>query len=77
MAASSQAMQQVEELFQRADVFLFKEKNYERAKALYRQILDREPENIDAINSIATCLRHSPTASGEESLVFNKICSLY
>ncbi len=43
----------VEDLFQRADLLLFKEKQPERAETLYRQILDLQPENVDAINSMA------------------------
>lgn len=47
----------VEELFQRADIMMFKEKAYDRAEQVYRLILEREPQNVDAINSLASCLR--------------------
>jgi len=50
-------MSQIEELFQRADVLMFKDRSYERAEALYRQIIEREPHNVDGLNSLALCLK--------------------
>jgi tetratricopeptide (TPR) repeat protein len=47
----------LEELFQRADLLLYKDKQPEKAETLYRQILDLQPDNVDAINSIASCLK--------------------
>ena len=63
---------QIEELFQRADVLLFKEKSYDRAEALYRQIVEREPHNVDGLNSLALCLKHK---LGPDA--FGQVCALY
>lgn len=49
--------QSVEELFQRADILMFKEKAYDRAEQIYRLILEKEPQSVDALNSLASCLR--------------------
>ena len=51
--------QDVEEIFQRADLLLYKDKEPEKAEGLYRQILAIQPDCIDAINSIASCLKHN------------------
>eukprot|EP00347_Sterkiella_histriomuscorum_P012671 403367671 len=47
----------VEELFQQADVLLFKNKNCNEAERLYQQILEVDPRNIDALNSISYCIK--------------------
>ena len=65
---------QIEELFQRADVYLFKEKSYDRAEVLYRQILEREPHNVDGLNSLALCLKHK---LGSDPSAFGQVCALY
>ena len=44
-------------LFDRADLLLFKERSYSEAEALYRRILELEPSNVYAINSIAYCVK--------------------
>ena len=69
----------VEDLFQRADLLLFKEQSFDKAELLYRQILEREPSNIDALNSMALCLKYqSAGAKGSELMAtFNKICAMY
>ena len=36
---------------------MFKEKDYVGAEKLYRQILELDPLSIDAINSIAYCIK--------------------
>jgi hypothetical protein len=45
-------------MFQRADLLLFKEKNFSEAEKVYRQILESDARNIDALNSIAYCIRY-------------------
>lgn len=48
-----------EELFAKADHLLFKEGKHEQAHEIYKQILDQDKNNIDAINSVAYCIKFS------------------
>lgn len=48
---------QIEDIFQKADLLLFKEKNFDQAEKLFRQVLQLDPKNIDAFNSIAYCIK--------------------
>lgn len=44
-------------MIQRADELLICEQNYAEAKKLYLNVLDIDPENIDCLNSVATCIQ--------------------
>ena len=60
---------------QRHLTLLFKEKNFQRAEALYQQILDQDPNCIDAINSLAYCLKFA--AKTVDSTLLMKLFELY
>jgi Tfp pilus assembly protein PilF len=44
---------------------MINKKNYSEAKSLFEKILEMDPDNIDALNSIATCIKHL-AAPGED-----------
>ena len=46
-----------EELFLQADTLLFKNKEFDKAEAVYRQIIGIDSRSIDAWNSLAYCLK--------------------
>jgi tetratricopeptide (TPR) repeat protein len=46
-----------EDIFTTADQLLFKEGKPEEASRLYQSILDSDPNNVDAINSVAYCIK--------------------
>lgn len=50
---------QIDELFQKADILMFKERNYVESEKLYRQILDIDSSSIEALNSLANCIKFS------------------
>ncbi|TNV86060.1 hypothetical protein FGO68_gene7424 [Halteria grandinella] len=56
---------------------MFKEKAYDRAESIYRLILEREPQNVDAINSLASCLRAKAGSAILDQSTFGQISSLY
>jgi tetratricopeptide (TPR) repeat protein len=47
----------IEEIFDRADDFMINHKDYEKAKALFEEILSLDPDNIDGLNSLAQCVK--------------------
>ena len=48
---------QIPALFLEADSLLFKERSFKLAEAIYQRILVVEPTNIDALNSLAYCIK--------------------
>ena len=44
-------------MFDEADKLLFKQRKYSEAQAIYQRILEIEPSNVYAINSIAYCVK--------------------
>ena len=70
---------EVSDLFDQADHLLFKQRNYEEARLIYDQILEKQPSNVDAINSIAYCVKYL-AASGPEQVnekLYNELEQLY
>ena len=70
---------EVSDLFDQADHLLFKQRNYEEARQIYDQILEKQPSNVDAINSIAYCVKYL-AASGPEQVsekLYNELEQLY
>ena len=47
----------IEEMFKLADTLLLKQKKFKEAEEIFRRILEQEPNNIDAINSLAYCIK--------------------
>lgn len=66
---------------------LFKEKSYDRAEALYRQIVEREPRNVDGLTSLALCLKHKCILENKSTMdkstmdkpevLWGQVCALY
>jgi tetratricopeptide (TPR) repeat protein len=50
--------EQIEEWFDQADNLLFNENKYDQAQQIYEKILAQDASNIDAINSIAYCVKY-------------------
>lgn len=50
--------QQVELMFEKADHLMVVEGKFALAKDMFLQILEMDPENIDALNSIASCIKY-------------------
>ena len=48
---------EIDELFDKADQMLFKERKFQEAEALYRRVFELQPTNIYAVNSIAYCVK--------------------
>ena len=66
-------------LFDHADQLLFKERKFAEAEVLYRRILEIDPANVDAINSIAYCVKFT-AASTSTTLpdnLFETLLGLY
>jgi tetratricopeptide (TPR) repeat protein len=59
--------EEVSNLFDQADNQLFKQRNYDEARQIYDKILELQPTNVDAINSLAYCVKYM-AASGPEQL---------
>lgn len=57
----------VEELFTKADNLLLKHLKFKEAEKMYRRILELDSNNIDAITSLAYCLKFE-AASSDKSL---------
>lgn len=51
-------------MFEEADDLLFNQANSEAALPLYHRILEQEPQNTQALNSVASCLKHKATLRG-------------
>ena len=49
---------QIEELFDQADELMINQKKYEEAHQIFVKILNLDPENVDALNSQATCIKN-------------------
>ena len=66
-------------MFQQADSFLFKERKYTEAESIYNKILETEPSNIDAINSIAYCIKFRAAAENQTSspVLYQSLLDLY
>ena len=47
----------VEEIFDRADELMINQKDFDKAKVLYEEILSLDSENIDGLNSLAQCIK--------------------
>ena len=78
-AAEKPSESSVSSLFDHADQLLFKQRKYGEAESLYRQILESEPTNVYAINSIAYCVKFT-AASSQTALpdnLFETLHSLY
>lgn len=65
---------QVEELFDKADNLMINLKNFQEAKQIYSSILEMDPDNIDALNSTATCIKNT---SGPDQDFFPACLDLY
>lgn len=64
---------QIEDWFDQADHLLFNENNHDGAQKLFERILHEDPMNIDAINSIAYCIK---SRAGSQ-LPFDELKTLY
>ena len=60
---NSSPRDQLPALFDHADQLLFKQRKFSEAEALYRQILELEPNNTHAINSIAYCVKFTAAST--------------
>ena len=60
-------------MFEKADELLLSKKrvNYPKAQKIYEDILNKDADNIDAINSLAQCLQETDPSNED------KIISLY
>ena len=66
-------------MFERADQLLFKDRAYDKAESIYKEILEADPENVDAINSMAYCVKFMAAVNPETipDDLFNNLKSLY
>lgn len=66
-------------MFTLADTLLFKDRNYPQAEETYHRILKIEPNNIDAINSLAYCIKFEAASKNENlpSDLFDTLLGLY
>jgi tetratricopeptide (TPR) repeat protein len=66
----------MDDLFDEADQLLFNKRKYDDAMALYQRILELDPCNIDAFNSVAYCISltrgHSATCSTRSDVSFGE-----
>ena len=79
MTTNEELQQKVAENFDQADQLLFKERRYQEAEKVYREILESDPQNVDAINSIAYCVKFQ-AATNSASLpnnLFENLQTLY
>jgi tetratricopeptide (TPR) repeat protein len=51
------AADKIERIFERADALMIEDQNYTKAIPLYQEILTLDPENIDALNSLAQSIK--------------------
>lgn len=65
-----------EDLFLQADSLLFKDKKFSDAEKVYRKIIELDPKNIDAWNSVAYCVKFaSPNLGADE--IFKELTAIY
>ena len=62
---------EIESMFEKADELMLVDRNYSEALKLYENILTKDPDNIDGLNSKAQCLQKVDKNS------FSKALSLY
>ena len=67
VSAMTELDAKVEEIFDRADELMINQKEFEKAKVLYEEILSLDSENIDGLNSLAQCIKsiHNAQAVNE------------
>ena len=65
-----------EDLFLQADNLLFKDKKFSDAEKVYRKIIEQDPKNIDAWNSIAYCVKFASPNLGPDE-IFKKLTAIY
>ena len=78
-AKNEELQQKIAENFDQADQLLFKERRYQEAEKVYREILESDPQNVDAINSIAYSVKFQ-AATNSASLpnnLFENLQTLY
>lgn len=69
----------MEDLFDQADYLLFESRDFVAAQDIYKLILELEPQNVDAITSMAYCIKFA-AASTQDPLpdtLFNDLNKLY
>jgi tetratricopeptide (TPR) repeat protein len=65
-----------EDLFLQADTLLFKDKKFSDAEKVYRKIIELDPKNIDAWNSVAYCVKFA-SSHLEPDKMFKKLTAIY
>jgi tetratricopeptide (TPR) repeat protein len=65
-----------EDLFLQADTLLFKDKKFSEAEKVYRKIIELDPKNIDAWNSVAYCVKFASPHLGPDEM-FKKLTAIY
>eukprot|EP00347_Sterkiella_histriomuscorum_P011628 403371722 len=69
---------QTEELFQKADVLMFKERKFTEAEQLYKEILDIDPTSVEALNSLGNCIRFQSNINPDLKVQLNdKLLEIY
>ena len=48
---------ELEAIFEKADDLMINKKDHKKAQELYEQILKKDADNIDALNSLAQCIK--------------------
>ena len=56
---------------------MFKDRNYEKAEKIYRQINEKDPTNIDAITSTALCVKQRLSMEPNKVSVFQEVAAIY
>ena len=71
--------EQISDLFDQADQLLFKDRKYSEAEQIYKNILEADPSNVDAINSMAYCVKFMAAANSQAlpGNLFENLKSLY
>lgn len=59
--SAEEVEQQIEGMFEKADDLMINQEKFQEARQLYLEILELDPENIDGLNSVATCIKHLTT----------------
>ena len=79
MDPAAATAEQIPALFDRADQLLFKERKFSEAEAIYRRILELEPTNVYAVNSIAYCVKFTAasTSAALPDNLFETLLGLY
>jgi len=65
-----------EDLFYQADTLLFKDKKFSEAEKVYRKIIEIDPKNIDAWNSIAYCVKFASHNLRPDE-IFKRLTAIY